>query len=130
VDLFDAEAAERVASELDRIVERRAREARDTERVEEMWAESVRLYNGHRRETNREAWRAYHLNQADRLEATAAELARDHRARAEALLGERPGKAFEVESLSHYLQQGVRDAGAAYAQRKYWTPQSGASAKA
>ncbi len=83
---MDVEAMERAEAELDRFIDRRAREAGDAQRVEEEWAESVRLYNGHRRETNREAWRSYHLEQADRLEATAAELARDHRARAEALL--------------------------------------------
>ncbi len=34
-------------------------------------------------------------------------------------------EAYEVESLAHCLQQGVRDAYAAYAKRKYWNPSSG-----
>ncbi len=83
---MDVEAMERVESELDRLVEKRAREARDAERVEEMWASSIRLHHARRREENASAWRSYHLEQALRLEATAAGLARDHRARAEALL--------------------------------------------
>jgi hypothetical protein len=87
VDTEAIEAGERVEVELDRIIERRAREAGDAQRVEEEWAESVRLYNGHRRETNREAWRCFYLAQAERLERTAAELAASHRARA-AKLGE------------------------------------------
>jgi hypothetical protein len=91
--LFDAEAAERVASELDRLVEKRGRDARHAARLEEIESESVRLYNARQRESLRESWRAYHLEQADRLEATAAELAGDHRARAEALLGAEPGAA-------------------------------------
>ncbi len=82
MDLFDVEAIEVAEAQLDQFIERRAREARDASLVEVAWAESVRLYNGRRRETNREAWRAYHLEQAERLEATAAELARNHRARA------------------------------------------------
>ncbi len=86
---MDTEAVERVEAELDRIVEKRARESRDSELVEAAWAESVRVHHARRRETNREAWRAYHLDQAARLEATAAELAASHRARA-AMLGEGP----------------------------------------
>ncbi len=84
---LDTEAVERVEAELDGLVERRAVEARDAERVEEMWASSIRLHHARRREENAAAWRAYHLEQAARLEATAAELAASHRARA-AMLGE------------------------------------------
>ncbi len=82
---LDTEAVERVEVELDRLVERRAVEARDAERVEEMWASSIRLHHARRREENLAAWRAYHLRQAERLLRTAAELAAEHRARAEAL---------------------------------------------
>ncbi len=84
MDLFDVEAVE---MQLDRIMERRAVEARGAERVEEMWAESVRLHHARQQETNRVAWRCFYLEQAERLERTAAELAASHRARA-AMLGE------------------------------------------
>ncbi len=84
---MDVAAMERVESELDRLVEKRAVEARDAERVSEMWASSIRLHHARRRETNREAWRCFYLEQAERLERTAAELAASHRARA-AMLGE------------------------------------------
>jgi hypothetical protein len=92
---------ERAEAELDRFISRRVREAGDAQRaqrVEEEWAESVRLHYSRRRESLREAWRAYHLEQAARLEATAAELAAGHRARAEALLsgGERGGASEGV----------------------------------
>ncbi len=90
VDL-DTEAIEAVEAELDRLVEKRAREARDANAIEELWVESVRRHHARRREENAALWRAYHLSQAARLEATAAELARGHRARAEALLS--PGAA-------------------------------------
>ncbi len=48
-------AGERVEAELDRLVEKRAREARDAERVEETWAASVRLHHARQQETNRES---------------------------------------------------------------------------
>ncbi len=80
---MDVEAVE---MQLDRIIEKRAVEARDSARVSELWASSVRVNHARQQETNRLAWCSYHLDQAARLEATAAELARDHRARAEALL--------------------------------------------
>ncbi len=86
---MDTEAVERVEAELDRLVEKRAREARDAERVEETWAASVRLHHARQQETNREAWRCFYLEQAERLERTAAELAASHRARA-AMLGAEP----------------------------------------
>ncbi len=84
MDLFDVEAVE---MQLDRIMERRAVEARDTERVEELWKESTRAHRERRQEANRVAWRCFYLEQAERLERTAAELAASHRARA-ARLGE------------------------------------------
>ena len=91
MDLFERESIEIAEAELDRFIERRAREAGEAELIEVAWAESVRLHHARKLETNRGLWRAYHLDQAARLEATAAELARGHRARAEALLGAEPG---------------------------------------
>ncbi len=38
MDLFDVEAMDKLESELDRLIEKRAREAGDTQRVEEEWA--------------------------------------------------------------------------------------------
>ncbi len=57
---MDVEAIEAVEAELDKVVERRAREFEDAERVSEMWAESVRVHHARRRETNRAAWRQRH----------------------------------------------------------------------
>jgi hypothetical protein len=75
--------------QLDTLIDKRAKQG-DTER-EEMYAESVRRYHERRRERNRELWRAYHLERADCLVRTAAELAAEHEAKAQALL-EEPGE--------------------------------------
>ncbi len=90
MDLFERESIEIAEAELDRFIERRAREAGEAELIEVAWAESVRLHHARRQETNREAWRCFYLEQAERLERTAAELAASHRARA-AKLGAEPG---------------------------------------
>ncbi len=79
MELFDAEVVEK---QLDRIIEKRAREAGDAARVEELWKESTRAHREMRRQENLEAWRCFYLEQAERLERTAAELAASHRARA------------------------------------------------
>ena len=52
-----------------------------------MYAESVRRYYERWRERSRQLWHSYHLDQAERLERTAAELAASHRAKADALAG-------------------------------------------
>ncbi len=79
---------EKAEAEIDLFIEKRAREARDANAIEELWQHSTRAHRERRKQENAEAWRAYHLRQAASLEAVAAELARGHRARAEALLGE------------------------------------------
>jgi hypothetical protein len=53
-----------------------------------MGRETTRRYNEKRQQKNKEAWHTFHLSQAERIERTAAELAADHRARAEALAEE------------------------------------------
>lgn len=52
----EAERAEKLEAELDRIIERRAREARDEGRIEELWKDSVRREAMKRREINRRLW--------------------------------------------------------------------------
>jgi hypothetical protein len=77
-ELFDVDAIERVESELDRLVERRAREARDASKVEELWKESVRRDHERRRAENRAAWIAFHRG----LARTHAALSESHEERA------------------------------------------------
>jgi hypothetical protein len=89
LDLFDVEAAEKIEAELDRFIEKRARAGEDQRRVEAEWAISERRHRERRRERNRELWRYWHLDQAERLERTAAELATDHRAKTAALAEDR-----------------------------------------
>ncbi len=87
---MDVEVIEAVEAELDRLVERRAVEAEEANAIEVAWAESARRHHARQQATNREAWRSFYLEQAERLERTAAELAASHRARA-ARLGAEPG---------------------------------------
>jgi hypothetical protein len=60
----------------------------EANKVAALWAETTHRYNTRRQQENREAWHAYHLAQAERLEATASELASRHRSKAQALLEE------------------------------------------
>jgi hypothetical protein len=86
----DVEAVERAENEIDGFISRRAKENAEANRIEALWVESTRRYNEKRRRDNRAAWHAFHLSQAECIERTAAELAANHRARAEAL-AEEPG---------------------------------------
>ncbi len=79
---MDVEAVEAVEAELDRLVERRAVEAADQERVEVAWASSVRLHRARQQATNREAWCDFHRH----MERLHASLSAEHRERAAALL--------------------------------------------
>ncbi len=79
---MDTEAIEAVEAEIDLFIERRARDAGDAARVEELWKESTRAHREMRKQENAALWRAYHLRQAASLEAVAAALAASHRARA------------------------------------------------
>ena len=88
---LDVDAIERIESELDSFIEKRAREKEEANLIEAAWAASTRRFNERRRERNRNLWRAYHLERAECLERTAAELAAAHRSRTEALL-EEPGE--------------------------------------
>ncbi len=86
MDLFDVEAIERVESELDRFVEKRAREVRDQENVEALWKESARRDLQRRREENRLAW----LEHERHMERLHAGLCEEHRIRADELAGAQP----------------------------------------
>ena len=83
---MDAAKAEAVESELDRIIERRAREERDSAPVEEAWRDSTRRHSEQRREELGAAWRAHHL----RMREVHARLAEEHEARALRLLDGAP----------------------------------------
>lgn len=85
-DLGPEELAEveRIESELNTFIEKRAREAKDAENVTEQWAKSGREQRDKRRQENRHAWRAFHLHLAD----VNSELAAEHHAHARALLEE------------------------------------------
>lgn len=79
---MEVEVVERLEAELDRVIERRAKEKADEGRIEEVWAESARRRQQRRQEENREAWCAFHQN----MQALHDALAAEHRAKAEALL--------------------------------------------
>ena len=74
---------EAVEAELNRLIERRARNGdvgRDEQ--EEIWRESVRRYTARRREEMRAAWCEYHQGQAARHRAILTELIARHEAQA------------------------------------------------
>ena len=73
--------------DLDRLIERRY-DLRDGEAMRDpAYAEGAGRYDSRRREKHREAWRSFHLRQAERIERAAAGLVEEHRRRAEELLG-------------------------------------------
>ena len=78
------EAAER---EMDMLMERRHDPGDGAEMQDPGYIESVRRFNSRRREEQREAWRGWHLEQAERIERAAAGLVEEHRKIAEELLG-------------------------------------------
>jgi hypothetical protein len=81
LERLDYEVVEAVEQQLDVFIERRAREARDQGRVEEMWAESVRRDRQRRRRENCAAWYAHEMHMSE----LHAALSEEHRAKAEAL---------------------------------------------
>ena len=84
---MDVEAMERAEAELDRFIDRRAREAGDANAIEELWAESVRRHHARRREENRIAWVAFHRG----LARAHASISAEHLDKADALAGAEPG---------------------------------------
>ena len=75
---------EAVEAEIDQFIERRSRQ-KDPDEESELWKESVRAYNGRRREELRAAWCEYHQGQAAR-----------HRAVLEALIARHEGEAAKL----------------------------------
>ena len=85
--LDDVAAVEAAEASIEAFINRRSASQEDANRIEAAWAESERKHRQRRREENAAAWRAFYLEQAERLERTAAELAAAHRARAAMLEG-------------------------------------------
>jgi hypothetical protein len=70
----DITRGEMVEKQLDSLIERRSRNGQlDPDEREELWKESVRRYNAHRREENRLAWQSYFSRLAGSLRARAEE---------------------------------------------------------
>jgi len=83
---------EAVESELDQFIERRSRQ-KDPDEREELWKESVRAYNGRRREELRAAWCEYHQGQAERHRAVLEALIARHEEQAERYRDQQIGEA-------------------------------------
>jgi hypothetical protein len=79
VDLASAEKAE---AQLDAFIEKRAREARDAQKVEELWAESARRHREKKQRENGIAWLTFHA----RMERQFLELAAEHHEKGERVL--------------------------------------------
>jgi leucyl aminopeptidase (aminopeptidase T) len=79
-------SAEAVEEDLNRLIEKRAREAGAAHERSRMWAESVRRYNLAHSADRRREWVQYHRQQAERHRAALAALVARHEAAAAALL--------------------------------------------
>jgi hypothetical protein len=87
----DSSKGEAVEHELDAFISRRGKQRRQTEGEQpalEVWMESERRYDEHRRQENRLAWREYHQDQAERHRRTLEGLIRHHEAQAARLCEE------------------------------------------
>ena len=86
---MDIAKGEAVEHEIDAMIRRRDTHRRQTEGErleEELYEPSVRAWRARREAESREAWATYHRSAAERIERTAAQIAAEHRARAEMLL--------------------------------------------
>jgi broad specificity polyphosphatase/5'/3'-nucleotidase SurE len=83
---------EAVEMQLDRIIEKRAREARDANAIEELWKQSERAHRDRRREENREAWHSYEMHMC-KLHASLSE---EHRVKALTFLKQGEGAAVMI----------------------------------
>ncbi|MBA3474688.1 MAG: hypothetical protein H0T57_15955 [Rubrobacter sp.] len=84
--MLDPVAVERVESEIDKFVSKRAQEKRDANAIEELWTISERKDRERRRRENRAAWYAFEVHMSE----LHASLSKEHRSKAEGLL-EEPG---------------------------------------
>lgn len=84
----DVVATERAEKSIDEFINSRSKAREKANAEEELWRASERRHRERRRERNRALWRAYHLERAECLERTAAELAASHRSKAEALVAD------------------------------------------
>lgn len=85
--MLDPVAVERVEAELDSFIEKRARERKDADTVEDLWRASEHAHAEKLREANRLALLDYHRGQAARLRNTLEALVSKHEERVRELLG-------------------------------------------
>lgn len=85
----EAEKTEALEAEIDRIIERRARERDDANVSEELWKASARVHNDRRRKENGAAWYDFHMS----MREVHSRLAGEHEAKALSLLGAGGSKA-------------------------------------
>jgi DNA repair ATPase RecN len=71
--MLDPVAVERAERSLDEFINSRSKAKDKANELEEAWAKSERKHRQRQREENREVWRCFYLEQAERLERTAAE---------------------------------------------------------
>ncbi|MBA2691488.1 MAG: hypothetical protein H0U65_03210 [Rubrobacter sp.] len=74
---------EAIESELDRIIEKRAKESKDANRTQELWKAAARVHNEGRRREHLAAWYDFH----ERMHDVHRGLAEEHAGKALALLG-------------------------------------------
>ncbi len=84
-------SAEAVEEDLNRLIERRAKEADDADHASQAWAESAMRYNLAHSADRRRQWVQYHRQQAERHRAALAALVARHEAAADRLASEAGG---------------------------------------
>ncbi len=94
---MDPEAIERVEAELDSFIQKRARQAKDAQRVHELWAESERREREKRRQQNGWGW-IRHFEGLARAHRNLAKENEGKAARVRALLG---GHKEKEEPTNH-----------------------------
>ncbi len=87
---MDAAKTEALEAEIDRVIEKRAAERRDANRVEELWKDSTRLHNERHRREVRAAWYSHQVALCD----VHWRLASEHEAKALSLLEAGGSKAI------------------------------------
>lgn len=75
---MDVETVERVEAELDSFIERRVRERKEADRIEEAWAESERRHQEERRRQTAQEWLEFHDRQLRCHKTTLGELLAYH----------------------------------------------------
>jgi hypothetical protein len=92
LNLEELAEVERLESELDAFITKRAEQAKDAEHEDDLWAKRAARERRRRREENRTLWVEYH----NRLSRSHARISAEHQEKAQALLEQSEEKDGEI----------------------------------